>query len=430
MSFKKIYILILIVLFNNPFGYTQSIKYSNPISYNSNDFFFRITGQVGNNIHIWRTPMTIIGKVKETSLLTLFIFSDQMKLIAEKNIPVADISVAYIDLAFHITGNNYYMSVNYTNSDSIVKRQLFKVNEEGAYADYSSHLEKWNEADSGIFNSAQLAILRNKRFSFIANTAQINALQLENQGQENQSSPENKISIYKVNLENQQTVAQVKYTAPTFNFDHPRIAKDDDKALWICSSKGSVFENKKDSLSKFSFFLVKLDSNLEELSGGVKFLKDNPSIIKTKSSYSLEDIFMIDKKLFLISLGRHKSTYYSPEMDFLRISKVDESENVLMDSLINVSAFDTNLQLWNSYYSFSNQEIHLFFQQQFPHKLNGIRHIVIGKNFIKENDIQVDPRYSYNLHNSKRIDETTYIIPFTHHGKIGFMKCSYINQTD
>ncbi len=245
---------------------------------------------------------------------------------------------------------------------------------------------------------------------------------------------------------------QAQYSSATFNFFSPRVALDNDNSIWVCASNKPDFEKSpQDSSTFYSLFLVRLDSSLKERPGGQKFLKINAPNIKKKIFYPIENAFAINKNIFLVSLGAQLTTYYSEnrslfqgvpgegnlppprvsthgyEIKSLRLLQIDESGNCILDTVISASASNSKLQTVNSFYSMYDNEISLLCLQQFPHNLNGITHIAFGDHFVKQNDILVDPRYYYLLPESVRVDASTYIVPFTHHGKIGFMKCSNID---
>ncbi len=434
MPSPKKYGLILMLLTSHICNYGQSINYSDPISYYiPQDFTFKIAGKVGNTIHVWKMPRSLLGEIKKDPVISLFIFSDKMKLIGEKDIRIKDVTVTRVDLEFRISGDACYVNINCYNGSSHLQRQLVKVNERGNFTDFTSHLDRWTNMDSSftfhqedVVNALQYSLIRNNKHLMGAHTAQIKALPADTSELDNYRISGYKIIIQKTELDNPNSLEEVEYSSPTFIFDHPRIIMDEGKSIWVCSSKAThSAENIKDSSIAYSFFVVKLDSGLEEQSGGPKFIKNKLSDKIKNKPYSLERIFVIDQNLFLIS--QDANPYNPYETDLLRITKVGQTTNILMDTLININSGNSSLFLANSYFSFSKNEITFLCIQHFPHKLNGIRCLVISNNYIKEKDIQVNPRYDYILPIAKSIDENTFIIPYTHSGKIGFIKCGHIS---
>jgi hypothetical protein len=426
MSFLKIICLILILFFSHFCDYGQNIIYSDLISDNSQSFIFKIAGRIDKTIHVWRIPDPINGKVQGKPTISLFVFSDRMKLINENDIAIENDKFTFIDLAFQINGDNYYVVISYFNGNSLTKHQLLKVNKQGNFSDQTFRFTDWEnkqlgKADYANFHSAKYAVASNTKFLIEANS--------ENQAEKLPSygtdTSKNKIIIRKKYPGNQQPESEILYSSPEFNFDHPRIALADDNSAWICSSQ-AISKNNKVSSSEYSFFFVKLDSNLKELPNSMKFLKtSNPSISKN-NIYSLQDIFLLDNNIFLISFGNvfHNYQVEIHEINSLNIIQLNESVNILSDTSIDVNSPYSKLDLGNFYCSSSGKEIDLLCSQQFPHNFNGIRHIVINKNSVKGNDIHVDPHYNYSLQDSKRIDKNTFLIPYTNNDKVGFVKYS------
>ncbi len=455
MSFKKIYFLILIFSLGYFRNYGQRINYSNLFPYNSFDIVLKVAGKVGNNIHIWKFHGFSITNSKEKTPISILIFNDQMELIVETPLKMMDETIFGIDEYFQVEGNIYYAYIKYFTKDRVVKRQVSKIDEKGnliSVAPYITAPEKsmsfyvsqkypYARVDNTVYFATTNSIIPDSSFAEQPELAKNKDLSIKS------------VFIYKRDLTFKKPLLQAEYTSPTFNFSNPLVKLGKDNTIWVFASNRPDPEKKHiDPSMPYSLFLVRLDSNLHEISDSTKFLKLNSPDLANDIFYRIENAFVIDKNLFLLSFGNRLTTFYSNntsilknvpgqgnlppvregyesyEIKSLRILQIDESKKSLMDTIISTDLFKAKLLTGNSFYSINDNGIDLFYQQEFPHKFNGILHISVGKNVIKQNDIPVNPNYNYTLSNATKIDETTYIIPFMHHGKIGFMKCSSISR--
>jgi hypothetical protein len=90
------------------------------------------------------------------------------------------------------------------------------------------------------------------------------------------------IYIYKRTSTKSQLL-KAQYSSATFDFINPRVALDNDNSIWICATNNPDFgKSRTDSSLLYSFFLVRLDSNLKEVSRVAKFLKVNAPDIEKK----------------------------------------------------------------------------------------------------------------------------------------------------
>lgn len=185
---------------------------------------------------------------------------------------------------------------------------------------------------------------------------------------------------------------------------------------------------------------MKLDSNLNELPGAVKYIKSNLPDATVKALFNPQEIFMVNRQLFLISVGAFPETFYYSksagvyrgsydiyQTRLLRVTQLDESMNLLHDTLISLLSMGSEIFPYGAFYSTQDGSIDMFCNQQFPHKMNGIKWFRISKNPIEESNLLVDPHNEYLISGTIRIDKDIYIIPFSHNGKIGFMKWANSN---
>ena len=457
MSSKKIYLLILVFSIIYLCDYGQQINYSNLISYNQSNTLFKVAGKVGNNIHIWKFLVFPDAAAKEKSPISILIFSDQMKLITEIPTKMMDETIFGIDEYFQVVGNIYYAYIKYFTADYVVKRQVFKIDENGNAISTSLYIDA-PENPGPLYVSEKFPYVRNNSTEYYASTGSLisDSALIKKSSPEKKTDPEIKnLSIFKKDLTPGNPSSQIQFSSTIFNFTNPRLALDKDKAIWVCASNKLNPEIKhKDSSVLYSFFIARVDSNLREISSDGKFLKINSPNLANNIFYRIERAFAINKNLFLLTFGNELTKSYSDnsyvfqnlpgqrylppvreehqiyEIKSLRIFQIDESNKCIMDKIISTNLFKAKLSTENSFYSTNTSGIDLLFQQQFPHKSNGILHIAVSNNTITQSDIPVNPTYDYMLSNAKKINETTYIIPFLYHSEIGFIKWVNTNQSN
>ena len=69
-------------------------------------------------------------------------------------------------------------------------------------------------------------------------------------------------------------LAEAHYSSEIFDFGSSKILLDSMKTLWVCASHRDLPKTiYKDSVTKHPFFLVHLDSNLNELFSGPKLIQ-------------------------------------------------------------------------------------------------------------------------------------------------------------
>ena len=113
-------------------------------------------------------------------------------------------------------------------------------------------------------------------------------------------------------------------------------------------------------------------------------------------------------------------------------TQIDKSLNVLRDTVVDLNTKTIGSKLFpqNSFYSVYSNSVGFFCFQHFTHNMSGIKYFQIGKNSIQASDLRVDPKNEYHLQQSKKINNNTYIIPFDHNSKTGFMKIEFEENTE
>jgi len=451
MPFKKIFFLILIFSLSHFCNYGQRINYSNLFSYTSNNIF-KIAGKVGNNIHIWKFN-EFTGTAKEVRLaISILIFSDQMQLIKEVPIKMGDDVVSCAAEYFQMDEDVYYAYINYSEKDFPIKKQVLKIDRNGNIISSTAYITA-PEKHSPYYASGKYSYAKKDSTIYYVNTTStIREPNEQSEITKNQNDLTSRLFIYKQDLAHTNPLMQTQYASAIFNFTDQRVMLDSDNTVWVCASnKFDPEKKRKDSSTLYSLFLVRLDSNLREISSNEKFLTINAPDINKKIFYKIDHAFISNKNLYLLTIGNHLTTYYSDdnsifqrlpgqrylppvrvgregyEIKSLRIIQIDESNNCVKDTIISTDLFKAKLLTGNCFYASNADGVDLFYLQRFPHKSDGILHISIGRYGIRQNDVPVNPNYHYRLQNSTKIDEGTYIIPFSDDKFFGFVKWTNSN---
>ncbi|MBS1669081.1 MAG: hypothetical protein JST58_17020 [Bacteroidetes bacterium] len=436
---KKNCLLPAFLLFMCLLSRAQSIKYSDFLPGYISKFNFYIVGKVGNSIQVWKTPKNIYGKNKKNSTASIYIFSPDLKLLDEKAIQLDGSYQLPVSVDFRRMGNVYDASVNYIYGNDIVKRDMWRIGEDGNSVDYTSGTEDPNgsEKKENEFPIRQSMANANGGSRFQVFTAKNKA------GADSLDLSDNLLIVQKIYEDTLKESKQIQFRAIGSGFGRPGIIQDDNGSIWVFALKkpDSSDVSLEHISGTLSLFVAKLDSNLKVASSAAKFLDIKPTELSYKINYWIQQAFVKDNSLYLICLGARSIMYSArygvrliamvpPQSNAVRgypietldILQIDDSIKCRSDLSLTKEMHDTHLYLSGSFYTQIGKESYFFILQEFRNNVYGIKVFHINGSAIKEMDIQADPHNMYGVPDTYRLDEHHFLIPFFRKGKMAFMK--------
>ena len=416
----------------------QTIKYSDFLPGTVNNFNFFIVGKVGHKVQVWKAPKEIHGE--NNAAATIYVFSDDMKLLNEKTIKLDENYHLPVSITFRQMGDVYDASVNYINGTEIVTRDLWRIGEDGNSLDYTSGTvnETPDSKNPENFLPSQSIIYDHGKYSIVVFTTKDQTIA----GIDSLHKSDNLLLVQKNYNDTLKEDKQMQFKSIVSGFDRPGIIKDENGALWIFAIKKQ--DSSDISLAhvpdKLSLFVAKLDSNLKVVSTTAKFLDIKQSDFNAKINYWVQKVFTKSNALHLVCLGAKPFVYsgsYGEQLvtmippisnnvsgypiESLDIVEIDDSIKSKIDLSLTKNLHNPKLLLGDSFYSQFGKETDLFILQKSQNNMPGIKlfHIIDGS--LKETDIQVDPHYKYSVHDTYRLDQHHFLIPFLKKGKVAFM---------
>ena len=391
----------------------ESLSYSEPLSFDP-EFKFSIAGKFGEHIHVWKTlgnsGFIAVGS-KKKPITTIYIYSTSMKLVKQKDIVLDGYESGAVGVSFFVSSDFYYVIIYYSNDGSSLPRKLLRVNENGDYTE--ANLE-----DFTSFNEKQLP--QKPRIIIHRNSFM--------------TGPDTSMS-------------RLMSLTRTYMTDD-EVFSTRESPVWVCTTCKLNIEEKgiADSSTYYSLFMGKIDTNFIDISGKIKFARIDDPDYRNKIFYSLAKANLLGNHLCLISVGYQTATKYvssywnmrfgdAPtrpmpmrttvdylEPVILRIIELDRNMHLILDTSISVNSPYSKLLLENAFYSKKGNRFDLLCAQQFSKKSNGIKHFSIEDGFVREEDVQVQPRNKYKLLDTKRLDDNSFMIPYMKGTRLGFVK--------
>ena len=437
LSLRKLYLfppLLCIVCILQ----AQTIKYSDFLPGYTSKFNFYVVGKVGNTIQVWRTPKNLFGVSKNNSTANIYIFSQDMKLIGEKIIKLDGDYQLPVSLNFRLMGNVYDASINYLYGRDIVKRDLWRIGEDGNSIDYTSGTVAVNDSanhqndipiQQSTINASEKSVIQ----VFTAkNKSEMDSLH----------KSDDLLVVQQIYDDTLKEGKQIQFKAIMTGFGRPGFIKGDNSSFWVFAikkpdSSDISIEHISDRLS---IFVAKLDSNLNVVSTAAKFLDIKLTEFSYKINYWIQNAFSQDNSLYLICLGARPYMYsersgqqlmsmvppFSNEVrdypvETLDILQIDDSIKCKSDLSLAKDIHSPQLFLLNSFYSQFGSDAYYFISEEIRNNLQGIKVFHITGAVVKEMNILTEPHYKYAISDTYRLDQHHFLIPFYRNGKFGFM---------
>jgi len=451
MPSKKTFSLILIFFSFAEISFAQNSHYSQLFSGDLNNEY-TIVGKIGNTYHICKISTAYNNKHKKTTIQIL-VFSYQMDLMREKLIDIieSELNASIYFNFFLADSSHYYALVRIIQLEPAISTSyIYKIDEEGNFSNITDQKDNVH-LDAPVINT----VLENN--SIIVNPDSVIYRVIQKKQDLSQSTSEKnreeEMIVYKAYIRDTNWIAEARFKSTKFDFNTPKLLKDSSGFLWVYASRREQTENSRNETSRnYPFFLAKLDTNLNVISGSPKIIGPEVSGNTSKNHFVIEKMFSISGKLLIFSVDSYSTSFYNSSYSYsisgahnafysefgsyftnrsFCISEVDSSTNVLKDTIIdlNPKLVGSQLSLENAFFQANQNFVDFFCAQKFGKKMNGVKHIQFGNNkYIRDTDLKVDPKNEYLLFRSAHVSRNVYIIPFMRHNKIGFMKTDTSND--
>lgn len=387
----------------------------------------RIAGRIGNSIHVWSSSARSSRFYLKNTILTLHIFSADMHLKEEKQIELGAIKTWDADFQFDDTC--YY--ANIVSSPDLTKRLLLKVDQYGNMTDVTGTPDLWKKQRAVSEATWEQTVVQKGSFAFAAKVENYNM----DEGATNNTTllpgtniqdaaDFKKLVIRKRNIQNGETT-QHTYASAGTSFFYP-LLQVSDTGVFVCAFTEPPVNLIFNKLSRGVFmFFARLDSNLTESGNGHVLLK-NKKLAGTET-YLPKSIFPSEKGFFIVSIGQYQDPdEYSWPTTSLRVTQIDERNNLVRDTIIKDQRGQPPIQWDNVYVADAGNGIDIFYTVPYSPYKSGIAHLNISSNGkIKEKDMVVEGHYEYLLPAAKKISAGVLLVPFTHNGKTALLKLAY-----
>ncbi len=440
---KNLFPLIVVLVQSSLFA--QQAKYTN-VQLNEQ---IRIAGKLGKNVHIWSSAFAYNDRPVNNASINLHIFSEDMKLIADKKVMLGKSVV--VNIAFQFTDSFYYANIIYFNHYN--KRLTLRIDANGNIDDVTSIPNLWKGYNTNAPNSVARDIMnpgfisQNSTSFFGTNTETESAKKdtslykdvLFNGEKLKPEEEIQKISIRKVNKKSGKVLVEKFFASGYFNFLKPMLFASDSNIIYCAFADAKNIRHS--PYNGNYLFLVKLDTNLSSLTNGPLLIKN--SIINNKETYVPERFYNVGNKVLIISTGWSIMTNYNysgrnngilfPPLVYntyvpssLRITLADEKRNLSMDTIIKSKGGRESLRPENNYISVVNNEVYIFCIHRYTRTKNGITLFKVDRyGDVSEKEMIIDERYSYQLANALELEQGTLLIPYQYKSTTGIMQLNY-----
>jgi hypothetical protein len=423
LSAKKYFFLVLILMMQIQSHGQKAIYSDGNIGYE-----VKIAGSIGENIHVWSSQGQPSRFYLKNTALTLYVFSADMHLKEEKQIELGAVKTWNIDFQFDDTC--YY--ANIVTLPDLNKRLLLKVDQNGNTTDVSDRPELWRKSRAMTKPTWEQTVLQKGNFAYAAkvenynidNSNGTNIITVLPGTNINDADDFKKLIVRKKNIQTGETT-QHTYVAAGISFFYPLLQLSDTAVLVSAFTEPQaklVFN--KSGKGPFIFF-ARLDTSLSELSNGPVLLKNKKN--KSEETFLPKSILPSGKGFFIVSTGQYQDpdAYFWPNIS-LRVTQIDEKNNLVRDTIIKDKSGQERLQWDNIYIVNGDDGIDVFCALPYSASKSGIAHLTIGSNGkIKEKDMMVEGLYDYFLPAAKKLSPGVLLVPFTHNGKTTLLKLEY-----
>ena len=379
----------------------------------------KIPGLIKNAIHVWSASSHLNGFYGRKITLTLHIFSPDMHLISEKELPLGWIN--YWLMTFQYADTCYYANIVY--GDLKQKRLLLKIDQYGNFTDISTVPGKW----PNNFPADE----KNMFYASAGNRDNLYSVQIEHVPAGDSSATDGimalpgevftsssafeKLTVKKIN---RTTLGWIKleYGSNSTPLYNPHISVNDTTFLVTATTPFLSLKPEPGSFAKDPLLLVaRFHTSLSDSSVSTALLKS--AIGRKSERYLPVNHFALKNNVLLVSSGIYSNS--------LKITMFDEKNRLMKDTILEDQ--DRGSFQWNNSITFSTPGMaHFFCLKKYTNSKSGVLHISIaGDGTIEQQDMIVNASFDYRLYAAKQLQPGLLLVPYIHRSKTGLLQLSY-----
>lgn len=405
----------------------------------------KIAGKWGNAIHAWSTPGPILtSSVSGSTIVTLHIFSDEMKLLNERTISLGKTSFSALD--FQLADSFYYARIIY--GFPALKKMILKIDPSGNIEDLSSIPGIWTSRaiPEDVQHLGQFT--HNKTSLFTVQTETVTAGSMPDttnmiaaiSNETGKNGTIQQIVIKKASRKTGQLIAKRWYTAGQLDFSALLVSATDSNLTVSGFVQSGAAAARQNNGKKGYLFLARLDTSLAEQTHALLEV----SAAKGDETYVLKNMYLLNNHLLLTGSGMRSQTSFTygvadkdgmpsipQEHNYYiaastRIAVLDSKNNLLLDTIFNSTPDPEHLPSENIFVANSDSAADIFCMHQYSRNKKGITHFSIKKSgVITEREMIVNESYQYRLGNAEMLEDGILFIPYRYKNKNGLMKLVY-----